>query len=171
MFTGSDGDHVVTEGKILFPHRALMAEGDLKECFYCGSRRHDLKICPSKKLQLSSRVFTRFGHLSIEHITNCFAGVFSNPGQHNEGVANLKASDVQTISGQNEILAAYHAFFDLTEVFQLRFLKRVWQTEAVTWNMLYSAGERREEGGPLWLTLDCIRVGQTDKAGQLLKTV
>ncbi|MDQ7839315.1 MAG: hypothetical protein RDU59_12580 [Thermodesulfobacteriota bacterium] len=161
---------MVTEDKILFPHRALMVEGDLKECFYCGSCRHDLKVCPSKNLQLSSRVFTRFGHLSIEHITNCFAGAFSNPEQHNEGVANLKASDVQAIYGQNEVLAAYHTFFDLTEIFQLRFLKRVWQTEAVTWDMLYSAGEQREEGGPLWLTLDCIRVGQTDKAEQFLKT-
>jgi len=161
---------VLTEDKILFPHRELMVKGDLKECFYCGSCRHDLKVCPSKNLQLSSRVFIRFGHLSIEHITNCFAGAFSNPEQHNEGVANLKASDVQTISGQNEVLAAYHTFFDLTEIFQLRFLKRVWQTEAVTWNMLYSAGEQREEGGPLWLTLDCIRVGQTDKGGQFLKT-
>jgi len=147
-----------------------MVEGDLKECFYCGSCRHDLKVCPSKNLQLSSRVFTRFGHLSIGHISNCFAGAFSNPEQHNESVADLKASDGQTISGQNEVLAAYHTFFDLTEIFQLRFLKRVWQTEAVTWDMLYSAGEQREEGGPLWLTLDCIRVGQTDKAGQFLKT-
>ena len=159
-----------TEGNILFPHRELMVEGDLKECFYCGSRRHDLKACPSKNLQLSSRVFTRFGYLSIGHISNCFAGAFSNPEQHNESVADLKASDGQTISGQNEVLVAYHTFFDLTEIFQLRFLKRVWQTEAATWDMLYSAGEQREEGGPLWLTLDCIRVGQTDKAEQFLKT-
>jgi tetratricopeptide (TPR) repeat protein len=147
-----------------------MVEGDLKECFYCGSCRHDLKACPSKNLQLSSRVFTRFGYLSIGHISNCFAGAFSNPEQHNESVASLKASDGQTISGQNEVLVAYHTFFDLTEIFQLRFLKRVWQTEAATWDMLYSAGEQREEGGPLWLILDCIRVGQTDKAEQFLKT-
>ncbi|MDI6789303.1 MAG: hypothetical protein QME44_01250 [Thermodesulfobacteriota bacterium] len=158
------------EGKILFPHRALMAEGDLKECFYCGSCRHDLKVCPSKNFRLSSRVFTKLGYLSIEQLSNCFAGAFSNPEQHNESIANLKAGDVQTISGQNEALAAYHTFFDLTEIFQIRFLKRVWQTEAATWDMLYSSGEQRDEGGPLWLTLDCIRVGQTDKAGQFLKT-
>lgn len=135
-----------------------MVKGDLRECFYCGSCRHDLKVCPSKNLQLSSRVFTKLGYLSIEHISNCFAEAFSNPGQLNENVASLKASDGQTISGQNEVLAAYHAFFDLTEIFQLRFIKRVWQTEAATWDMLYSAREQREEGGPLWLTLDCIRV-------------
>ncbi|MDP3029790.1 MAG: hypothetical protein Q8O04_09910 [Deltaproteobacteria bacterium] len=161
---------MVTEGKILFPHRASMAEGDLKECFYCGSCRHDLKVCPSKNFRLSSRVFTKLGYLSIEQLSNYFAGAFSNPEQHNESIANLKASDGQTISEQNEALAAYHTFFDLTEIFQLRFLKRVWQTEAATWDMLYSAGEQREEGGPLWLTLDCIRVGQTDKAEQFLKT-
>ncbi len=146
-----------------------MVKGDLRECFYCGSCRHDLKVCPSKNLQLSSRVFTRFGYLSIERITHCFAEAFSNPEHLNESVASLKASDGQTISGQNEVLAAYHTFFDLTEIFQLRFLKRVWQSGATTWDMLYFAGEQREEGGPLWLTLDCIRVGQTDKAEQFLK--
>gem|GEM_PF-2334157 len=159
-----------TEKTTLFPHRELLIRGSLGECYYCGSHRHDLKKCPSKNLQLSSSVFTKLGYLSIEQISNCFAGAFSNPEQHNESVANLKASDGQTISGQNEALAAYHAFFDLTEIFQLRFLKRVWQTEAIAWNMLDAAEERKGEGGPLWLALDCIRVGQIDQAESFLNT-
>ncbi|MEW6326129.1 MAG: hypothetical protein AB1487_00810 [Thermodesulfobacteriota bacterium] len=159
-----------TEKNTLFPHRELMIRGSLGECYYCGSHRHDLKECPSKNLHLPSMALAKLGYLSIDRLSDCFARVFGTPEDYDQHLANLKASDLQTISSENETLAAYHAFFNLTEIFQLRFLKQVWQTGASAWSMLAAAEERKGEGGPLWLALDCIRVGQTGQAEQLLRT-
>jgi tetratricopeptide (TPR) repeat protein len=103
-------------------------------------------------------------------VSRCFSRAFNNPEQYNEGLANLKESDLQSISAQNEAQIAYHAFFDLMEIYQLRFVRRVWRAEATSWNRFLGAETgQKEEGGTLWLAMDCLRVGQLEKTGHFLK--
>ncbi|MEW5948349.1 MAG: adenylate/guanylate cyclase domain-containing protein [Thermodesulfobacteriota bacterium] len=158
------------EDRVLFPHREIMALGNRRECFYCGSRRHHLNACPSKNLQLPARALTQIGHLSLDRVSRCFSRAFNNPEQYNEGLANLKESDLQFISEQNEAQVAYHAFFDLMEIYQLRFVRRVWRAEVTGWNRFLGAESgQKEEGGTLWLAMDCLRVGQLEKTEYFLK--
>ncbi len=165
----TDGGSLM-EDRVLFPHREIMALGNRRECFYCGSRRHQLSACPSKNLQLTARPLTQLGYLSLDRVSRCFSRTFDNPEQYNEGLTNLKESDLQSISEQNEAQIAYHAFFDLMEIYQLRFVRRVWRVEATNWNRFLGAETgQKEEGGMLWLAMDCLRVGQLEKTEYFLK--
>ncbi len=157
---------------ILFPHREIMIMGQRRECFYCGSRRHRLSACPSKNLHLPSKALIQVGYLSIENLNSCFSEAFNNPDQYNEKLANLKESDFQAIPGKNAALIAYHTFFDLMEAYQMRFMRRIWRAETSSWNSLPGTETgQKEEGGLLWLALDCIRVGQLEKAEYFLQAV
>ena len=152
-----------------FPPSEIMMIGSRRECFYCGSRRHSPISCPSKRLHLPGKALRRIGYFPAEKLTDWFSKVFANPEVYESRLAELKEGDINSLSGGNEPLVAYHAFFDLMEVFQLRFLRRLGQEGEANWNSLLKARPEQEAtGGKLLLALDCIRVGQLDKAQALL---
>ncbi|MFH1147120.1 MAG: adenylate/guanylate cyclase domain-containing protein [Pseudomonadota bacterium] len=154
---------------IPFPPSEIMMIGSRRECFYCGSHRHSPISCPSKSLHCPARALHRISYFPAEKLTAWFYKVFTNPETYDSRLAELKEADINTVSGGNEPLVAYHAFFDLMEVFQLRFLRRLSQGNETKWNsLLKSRPEQESAGGKLLLILDCIRVGQLDRAQTLL---
>ncbi len=134
------------------------AEPSAMMCFYCGSSRHMSSSCPSKGLEETERPLGKLGYFSIQAIEE-LARSIQNPSD------DIKASP-QMLSAESEptkqeLIA--HAFYDLKKVYQLRFHRTVWNTNAKSWETMLS-GIIENQGGFAWLAQDSLRVGNFDKA-------
>ncbi|MCF8061138.1 MAG: hypothetical protein K9M82_01360, partial [Deltaproteobacteria bacterium] len=63
---------------------------------------------------------------------------------------------------------ARQAFFELRNVFQLRFLRTLWASNAQTWSKIETGKDDGERGGLIWIGQDCIRVSNLAQAETVL---
>jgi class 3 adenylate cyclase/tetratricopeptide (TPR) repeat protein len=145
-----------------FRYRLAMVQGEHKPCFYCGSQDHEPRYCPSKNLPEITKTLRRLGYLSVDDINRLFLKHLLLDRKTEDPPPN----PARTVSGEDEI--AFLAPYELKRVFQLRFLRIMWNTTEDDWN---SARETTSEsdGGLLWLAQDSLRVSDHDSAGSLLQ--
>jgi len=138
------------------------------ECFYCSSRNHHSSSCPSKSIPFHTRSLNEIGYLSPTEIKALFAKHFPeilkpyNPDQDEILVPLI--SDQQSDSFR----LPFEAFYEINEVFQLRFLREVWLSEATDWNNFALPTSSRRGGGFLWLGEDSLRVSKYNQASTML---
>ena len=138
------------DGSCLFLYQHSMGHGDHEPCFYCGDRRHLPGDCPSKQLPDVTRGMERLGYLSLEQINEVFL----------ESLNGACASDSEDLARQ--------AFFELKNVFQLRFLRTLWASNARSWSKVEAGEDDGERGGMIWIGQDCIRVSNLGQAEAVL---
>ncbi len=138
----------------LFLYQHSMAGGKNEPCFYCGDRRHLPAECPSKQMPDVTHGLERLGYHSLERINEIYFDYLKG------GRDSAVADPFEDLAGQ--------AFFELKNVFQLRFLRTLWASKAETWSGVEAREEGGERGGLIWIGQDCIRVSNLVQAESVL---
>ena len=149
----------------LFMYQKSMVQGDYAPCFYCGDKRHVTADCPSKQITDLTQFIEKVGYLSVDKINNLF---FKYINQQDAGNHELTNS-VNGIKGEDLVHWVRHAFFELKSVYQLRFLRTIWNNTQEDWNRIKERTDGNEKGGLLWIGLDCIRVSNFSQAESILE--
>ncbi len=134
----------------VFRYQQALVSGDYPPCFYCGSRSHDTKACPSKMLTELTGYVEKLGYMTLEGINN----LFLNYLQANQSELN----DIETMNKTSPLFTAHNAFYELKSVFQLRLFRTIWNTREDNWNRIRLNQEENDRGGLIWIGLDCLRV-------------
>jgi hypothetical protein len=150
-----------------FVHARSLARGDKPPCFYCGSKGHQPSGCPSKVLPLVTHGLHALGSMKIRQINAAFQQYIA------EGDDLLRQQpDPGRPEKATPASMAGHAFYELTRVFQLRFLNATWDVQQyASWQHVRNSDKMPLTGGKLRLAFDCLRTFQTDQAEEILKTI
>jgi hypothetical protein len=150
---------------LLFLYQGAMLHGADRPCFYCGSRKHVTLRCPSKDLSELTGALGKLGYLSFDKINDLYLQYLGNNEQEQKFAS-------RSVNNSDDLgLLAYHGFYELKKVFQLRFFKNIWNAQNNNWSRISTtkAGEEGK-GGFVWLAQDCIRVSNLSQAESLLET-
>jgi class 3 adenylate cyclase/tetratricopeptide (TPR) repeat protein len=148
----------------LFQHRERMVQGKFSPCYYCGDRKHLPLDCPSKALPEVTHALERLGYLSIEEMNEVFLKYLLSEGI----VFDMPLYGNEDNSGKS-IVTAHNAFFELKRVFQLRFLRAIWDAGGDEWNKIREY-KSQSDGGLAWLAQDSLRISDLGRAESILKT-
>ena len=148
----------------IFPHRNLPLSGSFSPCFYCGMTTHKPAQCPSKMLTMATQGIPHVGYLPIEKISEMFANAFADQAKLNNLLeAGLTSFQIR----QQQMLQVYVAYFDMTRIFQPRFLLNIAFSSYSKWSDLLKPETVTVDSHSLHLALDCLRVGQYGQAEEL----
>jgi len=156
------GDGKSQNGGVLFLYQKAMVQGDHEPCFYCGDRRHEPAQCPSKTVPETTHGLERLGYMPLDRINELFFESLNAP-------ASQKDIPADGTSPTSENLAEL-AFFELKKVYQLRFLRTLWNATTDHWNRIQAQEEDAGRGGLIWIGQDCIRVSNLGQAEAVLKS-
>lgn len=149
----------------LFPYRSLPVRGKEKECFYCGMTSHLPAGCPSKFLTMQTRGLDKIGYLPFAELSATYKNVFPDYSACMKKIAaGLKPGQIRK---DNELLV-FIAYLDLNAIYQLRFLQHIAFSPSSKWNGLDKADKITIDSRNLHMGLDCLRVGQYEKAEEIL---
>lgn len=154
------------EGIEPFAYGDAFIRGHNSPCFYCGSKRHAPMVCPSKKLPDITHSIDRLGYMSFNKIDSLFLkSLISNDynndtaGFDNE-IAGQKHDDAE--------MTAIESFYELTRIYQLRFLKSIWDATGEDW--IFALKHKSDNrGGMAWLALDSLRISADAKTEHAVK--
>ncbi|RZB34894.1 MAG: hypothetical protein SRB1_00662 [Desulfobacteraceae bacterium Eth-SRB1] len=158
-------DYKQKETTLLFLYQDALCRGRNSPCFYCGSKEHAAKNCPSKHLTEMTCVLNKFGYLPFDKINDIFlAYLMSSEEAKQKTVKFPEESRGQELSGGL-------VFYELKQVFQLRFFKTIRDNQNNEWDKIATTENgNSDKGGFLWLAQDCIRVSNLLQAESLLRT-
>lgn len=139
---------------------SLPLKHSLEPCFYCGSKNHDTKDCPSKSMTEITNALNEAGYFSPEKLNSLLPLYQTAPLN---AVEALNAD----VPGEQEIMAT--CFYDLKGTYQLRFFRTIWESKADFWEKA-KKNISVSEGGFAWLALDSFRVSNYGKAETYIKT-
>ncbi len=158
--------HDLGKQKTLFAYRSLPVSQKGSECFYCGMASHHPSQCPSKMLGMDSWGLSDIGYLSFSELNSLYKQVFPEKPAL---VAKLSGG-VKTMNlRKDKELLVFVSFFDLSVIFQLRFLWNYAFSTYSKWETIYQTGKVKIDNRNLHLGLDCLRVGQYDQAEEMLQ--
>lgn len=160
-------DSLERDEQYLFLYQNALVQGDNPPCFYCGARTHQTKACPSKNITELTLFINRLGYLNIHEINDLFFNYIYESGRDNIKRFDSGSWNKEEISPQ----WAHYCFYELNSVFQLRFLRTLWNLREENWKDIKSKVETRDKGGLLWLALDCLRVSNFTQAESILSDV
>ncbi|MEW6593841.1 MAG: hypothetical protein AB1413_03110 [Thermodesulfobacteriota bacterium] len=151
----------------LFPHRQLMVKSGQRECFYCGMATHKAGSCPSRLLATENRAVQDVGYLSFAELAGHFRTAMANTGKLEKILAaGVSSADLR----ENKTLQVFVAYFDLTLIYQPRYLRRIAFSVHPVWDGTGQSERIKVDSRNLQLGLDCLRVGQYNQAYELLMT-
>ena len=145
-----------------FQYRRALVEGIHEPCFYCGSRRHSPSGCPSKHLPEQNQSFRKLGLLSVRQLNNLFSDAISR------GLDKVRHKWEQNEDVPDTYFDAYHGFYDIKRVFQLRFGRVPMSYGGNDWEKATEISAQND-GGRIWVALDHLRTGDMSRAETLLK--
>jgi class 3 adenylate cyclase/tetratricopeptide (TPR) repeat protein len=159
------GDYKQKENALLFLYQDALCRGRNSPCFYCGSKEHAVRNCPSKHLTEMTGVLNKLGYLSFDKINDIFFAYLMSSEE-----AKQKAVKFPEESRGQEPSACL-GFYELKQVFQLRFFKSIWDNQSNEWDKIAATKNGGDDkGGFIWLAQDCIRVSNLLQAESLLQT-
>lgn len=145
----------------LFPHRDLVRQGELKECFYCGMTNHKPSNCPSKLLTMETQGLPEIGYHPIVRLSEIFKETFSEQ----EKYLNILAAGATLSQLRKDInLQIFVAYFDVFRIYQPRFLWNFSFASLSKWEQLGKPEMISVDSQNLHLGFDCLRVGQYEQA-------
>jgi len=145
-----------------FQYRRALVEGVREPCFYCGSRRHLPSGCPSKHLPEQNQSFRKLSLLSVRQLNNLFSDAIS------QGLDKARHRWEEDAEASGTYFDAYHGFYDIKRVFQLRFGRVVMSYGGNDWEKATEMSAQND-GGRIWVALDHLRTGDMSRAESLLK--
>jgi uncharacterized protein YukE len=149
----------------LFSYRALPVRGKLKECFYCGMTSHAPAECPSKFLSMQVRGLDLIGYLTFDELNDIYKKIFPDYSAcRKKCAAGIKPGQLR----KDSELLVFVAYFDLNLIYQLRFLTNTAFCLNARWEAQCSTDNLNIDSRNLHLGLDCLRVGQYERAENLL---
>ena len=131
-------------------------------CFYCNSKKHPARYCPSKDLTEMGRSINRIGYMSLKQIEE-FSSAIESPSAEIDDTAYFSLS--LTPFRASELTA--HAYYDIKMLYQFRFSNVLWNTGATVWSKV-TTDPRDNQGGFAWLAQDSLRVSNYEKARSFL---
>jgi len=139
------------------------AKNALEPCFYCGSKNHYAKDCPSKNMTEITNVLSEAGYLSPEKL-NSLLSLY-------QGAQNSSLNAIETLNSDalNEQEIMTNCFYELKSLYQLRFFRTIWESKADFWEKA-KKNISVSEGGFAWLALDSFRVSNHGRAETYIKT-
>lgn len=146
-----------------FQNRYRLIEGIHEPCFYCGSRKHLLSDCPSKHLPEVTQAFDKVGHMSIAQINTLFTESIA------AGLDTVRHEWENTEDIPDDYFYAYHAFYDIKRVYQLRFFRVVMGYTGNNWGKATRMNAAENDGGTLQVAFDHLRTGNLTQAETLLR--
>lgn len=149
-------------GNFLFSK--ALAWGSESPCFYCGSRNHVPAKCPSKQLFASRESLEKLAHSSLSHANGCFLRYLTSSEKTLTLGENLHPS-----LHDDRLSLAQGAFYEIKQVFQLRFFRLFFGADHLDWERIRKSKGANSQGGSTWLALDCLRVGDPDRAKHYLE--
>ncbi len=160
------GNHDIGKQEPLLAYRGLPVSQQGKECFYCGMTTHHPAHCPSKMLGMDSWGLADLGYLNFEEINTLYKKVFPEKPVI---IARLREG-IKTIHlRKDKELLVFVSFFDLSVIFQLRFLWNYAFSSYSKWTTIYQTDNIKINNRNLHLGLDCLRVRQYEQAEELLQ--
>ena len=144
--------------------RTIEQKGMLAECFYCASNQHETSTCPSKRITYHTHSLNEIGYLSLTEMKSLFAKHFPNIIKPFETDEEEISPPLLTDKKADSFKMPFEGFFEVNEVFQLRFLRKVWSSETNDWNNLSLATVQKRSGGFPWLGEDSLRVSKHSEA-------
>ncbi|MDY6845349.1 MAG: hypothetical protein SVW57_14830, partial [Thermodesulfobacteriota bacterium] len=149
----------------LFLYQSALTLGDNLPCYYCGARGHMTGDCPSKAMEIdATHALKELGYLSTSQINKLFFNYLAGTNTTHETAEEIKHNR----TGSN--LLAYHGFYELKLIFQLRFFRAMWDSDDENWDSIKDRKTNRQRGGPIWLAQDCIRASNLARAEEFLNT-
>ncbi len=148
-----------------FLFNRAFVEGSHKPCYYCGSGRHLSQDCPSKRSEDIGHFLKELGYLSERKIKDLFYLYLSGLGE------DRKPMMEEGINPGVSDLSIHEGFYELKSIFQIRFLRVLWDSLEDNWDKIkirINGGQHK--GGLVWLAQDCIRVSNLKQAEALLNT-
>ncbi len=160
--------YVKGKSRQLSPEQSLnntnnSVQGILEPCFYCGNKNHYAKDCPSKKLAENTHVLNEAGYLSIDTINRLLLLCQGTPDKSRNSAAVLPNNTYN----ENEFIA--NCFYELKNIYQLRFFRTIWESNFDLWEKA-KKNISISEGGFAWLALDSFRVSNLGRAETFIKT-
>ena len=138
----------------------ILTEGPYSPCFYCGSKKHRPIHCPTKNLPEITGAINKIAYFPVDRINRLFFNLSLVKGFQNSGMI--------VTNGDDEKNFAYEAFFEPTRVFQLRFLRTIWNCSDIDWTRAKNT-TTENEGGIVWLAQDSLRICDYEKVEAFLK--
>lgn len=136
----------------------ILTEGPYRPCFYCGSKQHKPINCPTKNLPETTGATNKIGYVPIDRINRLFFNL----------TKEFKNSEIIITNSEDEQKFAYEAFFEPTRVFQLRFLRTIWNCSEIDWAKAKNTISENE-GGLVWLAQDSLRICDYENVEACLK--
>jgi tetratricopeptide (TPR) repeat protein len=132
----------------------------LEPCFYCGSRDHNAKDCPSKSITEITNTLNEAGYFSPEKLNSLLPLYQATP---------LNAVETLNTDAPSQQDIMTNCFYELKCTYQLRFFRTIWESKADFWERA-KKNISVSEGGFAWLALDSFRVSNYGKAETYIKT-
>ncbi|HEX2966321.1 MAG TPA: adenylate/guanylate cyclase domain-containing protein [Syntrophorhabdaceae bacterium] len=129
--------------------------GSFPTCFYCGSRHHSVKDCPTKNFTEATHALSEAGYVSDDRLRG-FLAIYNNGTA--EGFQNAAA--VLRTNAYNEQELTANSLYEIKNVYQLRFFKTIWESGADSWDKA-KKNISVSEGGFSWLVSVLFRKGTT----------
>ncbi|MDR9500895.1 MAG: hypothetical protein RI601_03790 [Desulfurivibrionaceae bacterium] len=160
-------DHDIGNRQNLLAFRLLPVAGQGAPCFYCGMRSHAPSLCPSKFLTMSAWGLSQVGYLTFAEINTLYQIVFADqPPLVAELATGLTTAQIR----KNPKLLTFVSFFDISALFQPRFLWNFAFSGHGQWEAIYLPERIKIDNRNLHLGLDCLRVGHHEQAMAILDT-
>jgi len=153
-----------------FPETALPAKHDeVIECFYCGCFTHAPAACPSKRMSSEVQGLSYVGYIPIVQLYREYERVLRSQNALEQELIN--GVDAGTLRRRPD-LNVFCAFFDVNRIYQLRYLSQLAFSGRSRWPGLTPCKiNAPASGNPLFLGLDCLRVGKLCEAENILEGV
>ena len=138
------------------------------ECFYCSSKNHHPSSCPSKSILFHTNGLNGIGYLSSAEIKTLYATHFPKILRPYKPEQDEIPATPISHHKSDSFKLPFEAFYEVNEVFQLRFLREIWRSDATKWNNFILSTSHRRGGGFIWLGEDSIRVSKYEEAYTML---
>lgn len=149
----------------LFPYRSLPVRGKEKECFYCGMTSHTPAACPSKLIGMKIRGLDLVGALPFAELGAIYKAIFPDYSVCLQKIGSgLQPGQLR----QDKELLVFVAYLDINRIYQLRFLHQLAFSSSSRWNDLDKTDKITVDSRNLHMGIDCLRVGQYEKAEEIL---
>ncbi|MFC1821268.1 adenylate/guanylate cyclase domain-containing protein [Thermodesulfobacteriota bacterium] len=146
----------------LFSYQNALTQGENRPCYYCGDQEHLMTHCPSKQLPEKTEGLSKLGYYPLDEINTLFFNYVS------EKNPDHSVTYYSTAGPERRTKWAFFGFYELKNVFQLRFLRSVWNAQDEDWTQFKQKQHGGDKGGLIWLGQDCIRVSNLDQAETIL---
>lgn len=156
----------VLGAEYLLPCRKLVAQGNQKECFYCGLKTHTAQNCPSRFLSLELNCLEEVGYIPFSRLNSILKTFL--PSQQKLTKILVDGLTVKQIR-KNDILQAVIAYFDINKIYQLRFLSHVAFSISSDWTEMLKYKGVIKRNKNLFLGLDCLRIQNYSQANSYLQ--